>query len=134
MLSLITSWHLIQISPSMICMHTRTHSITDNLSQHKNVGIWSTWVQRVFCFMQIRVTQLLFYADPHNSNSYVRKVLPVDLLYSPTVLLQFHHFLSIANSQITSVYTHTLQYSEYQRNRTLFFCYFLWISFSYKCA
>lgn len=76
----------------------------------KNVGIWSTWVQRVVCFMQIHVTQ----------HSYVRKVLPVDLQYSPTILLQFHHFLSVEICQNTSVYTHILQCSEYHRNPTLF--------------
>jgi len=62
----------------------------------------------------------LFYADPRNSQSYVRKVLPVDLQYSSTILLQFCHFLSIAICQITSVYTHILQCCDYQRNPTLF--------------
>jgi hypothetical protein len=62
----------------------------------------------------------LFYADPLSSQSYLRQVLQVDLQYSPTILLQFHHFLSIAICHITSVYTHILQCSEYQRNPTLF--------------
>ena len=79
-----------------------------------------TTVQKCWYLEHLSAKGPLFYADPLNSWSYIRQVLTVALQYSPTILLQFHHFLSITICHITSVYTHMLQCNEYQRNPTLF--------------